>query len=146
MACTGGCVGGPLNVENTFVAKTKIKKLAEALKQQGQKPVAVPIENEELVWDSPVVYRNVMNLDDDIIVAMQKMERMQTIYNDLPQLDCGSCGAPSCKSLAEDIVRDFASETDCIYKLREKVRDLARQMFELEETMTGSFNADDREY
>jgi len=146
LACTGGCVGGPLNVENTFVAKTKIKKLAEALKQQGQKSVAVPIENEELVWDSPVVYRNVMNLDDDIIVAMQKMERMQTIYNDLPQLDCGSCGAPSCKSLAEDIVRDFATETDCIYKLREKVRDLARQMFELEETMPGSFNADDREY
>lgn len=146
LACTGGCVGGPLNVENTFVAKTKIKKLADELKKKGQKPMPIPVENEELVWDSPVVYRNVMNLDEDLMVAMQKMERMQLIYNDLPQLDCGSCGAPSCRSLAEDIVRDFATETDCIYKLREKVRDLARQMFELEETMPGSFNADDREY
>ncbi len=146
LACTGGCVGGPLNVENTFVAKTKIKKLADELKKKGQKSVPILIQNEELVWDSPVEYRNVMNLDEDLMVAMQKMERMQLIYNDLPQLDCGSCGAPSCRSLAEDIVRDFATETDCIYKLREKVRDLARQMFELEETMPGSFNADDREY
>ncbi|MBE7022443.1 MAG: 4Fe-4S dicluster domain-containing protein [Ruminococcaceae bacterium] len=146
LACTGGCVGGPLTVENNFVAKTKIKKLAEILRDKGQTSIPVPIENEELVWDSPVVYRNVMNLDDDMTVAMQKMERMRQIYDDLPQLDCGSCGAPSCKSLAEDIVRDFATETDCIYKLREKVRELARQMIELEEKMPGSFNADDREY
>ncbi|MGN1059275.1 MAG: [Fe-Fe] hydrogenase large subunit C-terminal domain-containing protein [Clostridia bacterium] len=146
LACTGGCVGGPLNVENTFVAKTKIKKLAEELKRQGQKTGPVPIENQELVWDSPVSYRNVLNLDDDITIAMQKMERMQSIYNDLPQLDCGSCGAPSCKSLAEDIVRGFATETDCIYKLREKVRELARQMIALEEEMPGSFKTDDRDY
>ncbi|MBR6728566.1 MAG: 4Fe-4S dicluster domain-containing protein [Clostridia bacterium] len=146
LACTGGCVGGPLNVENTFVAKTKIKKLAEELKKKGQKSELIPISEEELLWDSPVTYRNVMNLDDDMAVAMQKMERMQTIYNDLPQLDCGSCGAPSCKALAEDIVRDFSTETDCIYKLREKVRELARQMIELEEKMPGSFNDDGREY
>jgi len=146
LACTGGCVGGPLNVENTFVAKTKIKKLADVLKEKGQKSVSIPIENEELVWDSPVTYRNVLNLDDDIAIAMQKMERMQQIYNDLPQLDCGSCGAPSCRALSEDIVRDFASETDCIYKLRARVRDLARQMIELEEKMPGSLTKDDWEY
>lgn len=144
LACTGGCVGGPLNVENTFVAKTKVKKLAEELKRRGQRSCPVPITEEELLWDSPVTYRNVMHLDDDILVAMQKMERMEEIYRGLPQLDCGSCGAPSCKSLAEDIVRGFASETDCIYKLREKVRELARQMIELEETMPGS--SDTREY
>ncbi len=144
LACTGGCVGGPLNVENTFVAKTKIKKLAEELKLRGQRSCPVPITEEELHWDSPVTYRNVMHLDDDIVVAMQKMERMEEIYRDLPQLDCGSCGAPSCRSLAEDIVRGFASETDCIYKLRDKVRELARQMIELEETMPGS--SDTREY
>jgi hypothetical protein len=34
--------------------------------------------------------------------------------------------------LAEDIVRGVANETDCIFKLREKVRDLAAQMIELE--------------
>ncbi|MBE7048041.1 MAG: 4Fe-4S dicluster domain-containing protein [Ruminococcaceae bacterium] len=146
LACAGGCVGGPLNVENTYVAKTKIKKLADSLRKQGQKAGPIPVKQDDLQWDSPVSYRNVLNLDDDIAIAMQKMERMESIYNDLPKLDCGSCGAPSCKSLAEDIVRGFATETDCIYKLREKVRDLARQMVALEEEMPGSFKTDDRDY
>ncbi len=144
LACTGGCVGGPLNVENTFVAKTKIKKLVKELKQQEQTSSLIPVANEELCWETPVTYRNVMHLDDDIVVAMQKMEQMQAIHNSLPHLDCGSCGAPNCKSLAEDIVRGFATETDCIYKLREKVRELARQMIELEEKMPGA--DDTRDY
>ncbi|MBQ9915196.1 MAG: 4Fe-4S dicluster domain-containing protein [Clostridia bacterium] len=144
LACTGGCVGGPLNVENTFVARTKIKKLARELKKRGQSSCPVNIKEEELLWDTPVTYRNIMHLDDDIMIAMQKMERMEEIYESLPKLDCGSCGAPNCKSLAEDIVRGFASETDCIYKLREKVRGLAKQMVELEEQMPGA--TDTREY
>ncbi|MBQ9915251.1 MAG: hypothetical protein IJO50_03795 [Clostridia bacterium] len=146
LGCTGGCVGGPLTVENTFVAKTKIKKLAETLKRKGQRPVVIPLSEEELRWDTPITYRNVLNLDDDILVAMQKMETMQDIYEKLPHLDCGSCGAPSCKALSEDIVRGYSTETDCIYKLREKVRELARQMVELEEEMPGSFKSDNREY
>ncbi len=146
LACTGGCVGGPLNVENTFVAKTKIKKLADRLKQQTIPEVPIPVSEDELNWDTPVVYRNVMNLDNNITVAMQKMGQMERIYEELPKLDCGSCGAPSCRALAEDIVRGFATETDCIYKLREKVRDLARQMVELEDEMPGSFKTDDKEY
>ena len=146
LGCTGGCVGGPLTVENTFVAKTKIKKLAENLKRKGQRPVTIPLTEEDLRWDTPITYRNVLNLDDDIIVAMQKMEQMQKIYENLPHLDCGSCGTPSCKALSEDIVRGFAAETDCIYKLREKVRELARQMVELEGEMPGSFKSDNREY
>ncbi len=144
LACNGGCVGGPLNVENTFVAITKIKKLAKELQEKGQRSVPIPLKNEELCWDTPVVYRNIMHLDDDIAAAMQKMEQMQEIYRQLPKLDCGSCGAPNCKSLAEDIVRGFATETDCIYKLRERVRQLAHQMIELEEKMPGM--SDTREY
>lgn len=145
LSCTGGCVGGPLNVENTFVAKTKIKNLAGALKKSGQKTAPVPLSESELCWQQPVVYRNVLNLDDDLAVALQKMQNMEELARRLPQLDCGSCGAPSCKALAEDIVRGFANESDCIYKLRETVRDLAKQMFELEEQMPGSFQEDARE-
>jgi len=50
----------------------------------------------------------------------------------LPALDCGACGAPSCKALAEDIVRGNAKITDCVFKLRERVRELALEMIEIE--------------
>jgi len=127
LACTGGCVGGPLNIENSFVAKGKIKKLSSSIKKKAQIPDSV-----DVMWDASIVKRSPITLDDDIVVAMQKMEKMNSIYDDLPKLDCGSCGSPSCKALAEDIVRGFAQETDCIFKLRERISSLAQEMMNIE--------------
>ena len=90
---------------------------------------------EKIRWNVPVLHRSILNLDDNMVEAMKKMEEMEYIYNHLPQIDCGACGAPTCKCLAEDIVRGFANETDCIFKLRERVRNLAVEMMELESKM-----------
>ena len=46
-----------------------------------------------------------MKLDDDLSLAVKKMETMDKIYESLPGLDCGSCGSPNCRTLAEDIVQ-----------------------------------------
>jgi hypothetical protein len=46
----------------------------------------------------------------------------------LPGLDCGTCGAPSCAALSDDIVRGFASETDCIFRLRDQLSDTDRDL------------------
>ena len=69
---------------------------------------------------------------DDINIAMEKMTMMKDIEQQLPGLDCGACGSPSCKSLAEDVTRDFANITDCVFVLRQKVSKLASEMIELE--------------
>ncbi len=127
LACVGGCVGGPLNVENNFVAKSRIKKLRATMDKKAVIPESV-----DVMWDTPVVQNTAMNLDDDIIIAMQKMDQMSKIYDELPKLDCGSCGSPSCRTLSEDIVRGFAKETDCIFKLREKIAGLAQEMMNID--------------
>ena len=54
-----------------------------------------------------------------MIDSLAKMEEAQKIYARLPGLDCGSCGAPTCKALAEDVVRGIAHEKDCIHLLKE---------------------------
>ena len=48
------------------------------------------------------------------------MERTDAINERLPGLDCGSCGAPSCRALAEDIVQGQARLNDCIFILRQE--------------------------
>jgi iron only hydrogenase large subunit-like protein len=133
LACSGGCVGGPLTVENGFVAKTRIKKLAEnndktRLTQHQLDDLCKGIN---IDYTEKIFAKSVMKLDDDVAKAIEKMNLIDKIYNDLPGLDCGSCGSPSCRTLAEDIVRGYASEMDCIFKLREKVKGLAQQMIEL---------------
>ena len=42
--------------------------------------------------------------------------------------DCGSCGAPTCNALAEDIVRGEASEEDCIIEMRRQINEIYRTM------------------
>jgi iron only hydrogenase large subunit-like protein len=135
LACTGGCIGGPLTVENVFIAKNRLKRHVDLAKGKTYHPVASEAYDDALSWTKDLEYRAVMKLDDDISVAMKKLEALEKINNSLPGLDCGACGAPSCRALAEDIVRGKANETDCIFKLRERVRDLAEQMAELESKM-----------
>ena len=70
----------------------------------------------------------VLKLDNDISVAMEKMKEIERITANLQGLDCGSCGAPSCRALAEDVVRGLASEDDCIFKLRRHMHSLVDEL------------------
>ena len=79
---------------------------------------------EEVMWDSEIDYMPVMRLDTDRGEAMKKMAQIQKISETLCDLDCGSCGAPTCRALAEDIVRGEASIDDCVIKLRQKLQSL----------------------
>lgn len=130
LSCTGGCLGGPLTVANVFVAKTTLKKHMKEAAKRGV--VSIDKESYEgLVWTSNVEYEPVMKLDQDLSKAMEKLEMLEKINDELPGLDCGACGAPNCRALAEDIVREIANETDCIFKLRERIRNLAEEMVDL---------------
>lgn len=117
-ACAGGCVGGPLTVENPYVAKARLQRLRKYL------PVSCNhLETEEIPvcmqWEKPLAPVNIMKLDEDLRRAMEKMAKMNEIEKTLPGLDCGTCGAPSCRDLAEDIVRGKASIEDCVFFTRE---------------------------
>ncbi|MHB9036668.1 MAG: [Fe-Fe] hydrogenase large subunit C-terminal domain-containing protein [Armatimonadota bacterium] len=138
-ACVGGCVGGVLTVENSFITRRRVRILANEGADQLDDVLCDEIardalENED--WfrcDSPIEPRPTLKLDNDMATAIRKMEQMEQIVEDLPGLDCGSCGAPNCQALAEDVVRGLANEMDCVFKLRERVRQLAGEMMELAE-------------
>lgn len=136
-ACLGGCVGGVLTVENSFITRRRVRILATEHEppQLEQNELAREVLSEE-DWfrhDKPIKARPTLKLDDDMAVAMRKVEQMEQILENLPGLDCGSCGAPNCQALAEDVVRGLATEMDCVFKLRERVKELAGEMMELAE-------------
>ena len=66
-------------------------------------------------WNKELKFSPVLNLSDNLEEAMQMMEDIDKLCELLPGLDCGSCGAPSCKALAEDIVKKQSSINDCIF-------------------------------
>ena len=126
LACNSGCTGGPLNVENEFVANSRLRNMTEGIEN-----FAAECEGLNLLWDKRVEYEPFSPLDKDMSEALRKMQQMEEIYQRLPQLDCGSCGSPSCRDFAEDIVRGKAQERDCIFRLREKIEMLAKEITEL---------------
>ncbi|HWR28812.1 MAG TPA: (Fe-S)-binding protein, partial [Negativicutes bacterium] len=144
LSCAGGCIGGPLTAINRFVAENSLKQRLKTMRANECWTSAKPIGEEQarlaLHQGRVIEPRPAMKLDDDIYVAMQKIELIDDTLKRLPGLDCGSCGSPTCRALAEDIVQGTASETDCVFRLREMVRDLAEEMVSLSAKLPPSLN------
>lgn len=125
-ACNGGCVGGVLTVENPFLATVKMKHLKKYM------PISVKhlesndaLRPEDALWTDEISYEPVFRLGENMRDSIRLINEASLIEKKLPGLDCGACGAPSCKALSEDIVRGEAKEIDCIHLLREYVHRLA---------------------
>ena len=111
--CTGGCVGGVLTVENPYVAKARIQRLRKFMPVSCNK-LDDYFSLEDLGWTKEITPSPAMKLADNVITAMKMMSKLKEIESSLPGLDCGICGAPSCRALADDIVRGYAQEADCV--------------------------------
>ena len=129
-ACSGGCVGGVLTVENPYLAKVKLLRLRKYL------PVACNHLNndsgDKAFWTGEVMYEPVLQIGKDIKESIVNMSRVEELREKFPGLDCGSCGAPTCKALAEDIVRGEALESDCIHILRNHIHKIYNELSKLD--------------
>ncbi len=122
-ACTSGCVGGVLTVQNPFIAKARLQSLRRFL------PVScnfLPPEQqyipEEYFYNEIPEYQPITQLSDNMAKSMRMLADIQSLRNQLPGLDCGSCGAPTCRAFAEDIVKGTAKMSDCVLTMREKLQ------------------------
>lgn len=117
-ACPAGCVGGVENIENPFVARTKLKRLIKEF------PVCVEHTEDfpsdvDLYLSKEIEFEPVFQLGNTMRESMERLNAVEDLMSELPSFDCGSCGAPTCRALAEDIVRGTAQPEDCIYRMRD---------------------------
>lgn len=126
-ACNGGCVGGTLTVENAYVATTKTKRLLR-YQPVAREHLSSHPELTDIGWDDHVEYEPVFRLGNTFKESLEMMGKVEELTKKFPGLDCGSCGAPTCQTLAEDIVRGAATPNDCIYVLREHIASLSKEI------------------
>ena len=125
-ACTGGCVGGVLQVENPYVAKTKLKLLRKYMPVAGAHLNGANAAN--AYWTKKIKFEPVFRLGSTLQESMEILQQVEAIAARLPGLDCGSCGAPTCKALAEDVVRGDANERDCIHLLKNYLHQISSDL------------------
>jgi iron only hydrogenase large subunit-like protein len=122
MVCPDGCVGGPLAIENRFLAKSRILRLVNLLGERtvvDSSDMSMLYHKDFLSFQNPLKPIHAQPLDEDPARAIQKARRRTRIVKQLPGKDCGACGAPDCRTLADDIVRGQAALGDCPFMKEE---------------------------
>ncbi len=123
-ACTGGCVGGVLTIQNPFIAKARLQTLRRYLpvshNQIDKSETSVP--KDYLFSDLPE-YQPISRLSESLAESMKMMSEIHRIRDILPGIDCGSCGAPTCRAFAEDIVKGSSDIGGCPIKAIAEIRD-----------------------
>ena len=113
-ACPGGCVGGVMAVQNPFIAKARLQSLKRYLPVSqnfiGKDETYIP--GDYLFNDLPQ-YHPITRLSDNIVQSMRMMADIQSLKDTLPGIDCGACGAPSCRAFAEDVIRGKTEAGGC---------------------------------
>ncbi len=123
-ACVSGCVGGCLTIENPYIARTRVRQLRKYMPVSANKMKDFDLKPEEYHWYNPIEYDPIMQLDSDLAVAMQKMQKIREIESELPGIDCSACGAPTCHALAVDVVNGTAKFSDCLIVLKNRLKDI----------------------
>lgn len=120
-ACSSGCVGGVLNVENPYISKVKIQNLKRYLPVMQNRPDVDEVKCIPEKYEyHQAEYESVSKLSSDRKEAMSLMKEIMALDETLPQFDCGACGSPTCRAFAEDVIKKNAVISDCVFKSREK--------------------------
>jgi iron only hydrogenase large subunit-like protein len=135
-SCPTACVGGSLTVENPYIARGRVLRMVEKYGAQScqDRQTIRDLYNKNFfslvgrISPSPV-----QPLDEDISRGIQKMQKRHQLYDRLPKIDCGACGAPTCMSFAEDVVKGEADADECVFLTMKTFEKLSSNLLEVVE-------------
>ena len=125
-ACTSGCVGGVLTVQNPFIARARLQTIRRYLpvsrnQLSADEQRSIP---DYCLFDELPEYRPISRLSDNIVESLRLMSEIQELKKELPGIDCGSCGAPNCRAFAEDVVTTGKNRLGCVLLNNRRLREL----------------------
>ena len=101
-------------MENPFIAKARLQTLRRYLPLSQNSHEGREFIPEDSFFEDVPEYMPMNRLADSIGESMRMMAKMQSIRETLPGTDCGACGAPNCRALAEDIVKGERTIDACV--------------------------------
>jgi Na+-translocating ferredoxin:NAD+ oxidoreductase RNF subunit RnfB len=128
-ACVGGCLGGNLTVENLYTARAKNLHLVATMPKPGAeffKEVERRYAGEDFALRAPLKPRPIEGEVADLRERVRRRKTADELVKGLPLLNCGLCGAPTCKNHAEDAAAGRAEIGDCVFLSRDRIEELRR--------------------
>lgn len=127
--CWNGCASGNLTVANPYVARSTLRFLARTLPEmdpETEAEVERRFPKEDFSLNAPIRPRPVRGTADNLKERVHMRQLAEDVLATLPGLDCGLCGAPTCRELARDVSLGDASKDDCVLLSKSRLQDLRR--------------------
>jgi Na+-translocating ferredoxin:NAD+ oxidoreductase RNF subunit RnfB len=116
--CPQGCLGGVLTAIDKYLAKSAVQKMVKMFGLGRRLPreniLRLYEKGEFQTEKNPSKLANLYGAQKEAlsIDAIQKIEKIMEL---IQGTDCAACGAPDCRTFAEDVVRGDAALKDCLW-------------------------------
>ena len=114
-ACDQSCAGGILCPGNRFLTVEKLMMRAKNENINRRQLSEYNNFSYDDIKVPKVKPRRVFGLDEDVSEALKKMEIVNELLKELPKIDCGSCGSPTCEAFAGDVAVGKSKIENCVF-------------------------------
>ena len=115
--CREGCLGGPLNAIDKYLAKSAVHKMIKMLGLGRRLPLGKILRQYEaghfLTDKDPEKLIRIFGSRTKPM-SIETVQKVDEILEQIKGHDCSVCGAPTCRTFAEDVVKGEASLDECL--------------------------------
>lgn len=122
--CTEGCVGGALNAVDRYIAKNTILKMLRKFGPERYMPRDKVLLRDENGWALSDMTQDELQRIFGVYrehISIEQLEEIEKLLKKIKGKDCAICGAPDCRTFAEDIVAGKATLDDCVMLHKRKI-------------------------
>ena len=115
--CPEGCVGGALNAVDKYIAKNTVLKMLRKFGLERLIPREKVILLYEDGWGISDTTQDELQRIFGVYkehISIEQLKEIEKILEQIQGKDCAACGAPDCRTFAEDVVTGKALLNDCI--------------------------------
>ncbi|MCP4345887.1 MAG: hypothetical protein GY795_10225 [Desulfobacterales bacterium] len=116
-ACPEGCLGGALTAIDKYVAKSAVQKMVikYGLKKRVSRSVILQLFEEGRFFPKKSLSELARMFGaKKAPLSIDNLQEIEMLVNIIDGMDCSACGAPDCRTFAEDVVRGEASPEECL--------------------------------
>jgi hypothetical protein len=116
--CREGCLGGVLTAIDKYLAKSAVQKMVKLFglgRRLTRENILRMYEKGQFQTEkNPAKLIDLYGTKKEAL-SLESLQEIEEIMELLRDTDCAACGAPDCRTFAEDIVRGSASLQDCLW-------------------------------
>jgi hypothetical protein len=123
--CREGCLGGALNAIDKYLAKGAVQKMIKRFglgRRLHRENIMRMYEKGEFQSEKkPAKLTSLFGAHKEAL-SIDSMRKIEKVLELIKGKDCTACGAPDCRTFAEDVVRGDAALKECLFVDAQKKR------------------------